>query len=51
MSRQTFSALIELVNSGKIKPNVAKSYPLREIANAQSDFQSKKYVGKLILLP
>lgn len=51
MSRQTFSALIELVNCGKIKPKVAKSYPLREIANAQSDFQSKKYVGKLILLP
>ncbi|MBS9717255.1 zinc-binding dehydrogenase [Pseudohalocynthiibacter aestuariivivens] len=51
MSQQTFSALIELVNSGAIRPIIAKTYPLREIAKAQSDFQSKEHVGKLILIP
>jgi len=30
---------------------VSKSYPLEDIVNAQKDFLSKKYVGKLVLVP
>ena len=51
MSRQTFAELMEMVNSGAVSPTIAKTYPLREIAKAQSDFQAKKFVGKLILIP
>ena len=51
MSREVFSTLVDLVNSGQVKPIIAKTYPLREIAKAQEDFQSKKYAGKLIRKP
>ncbi|MFT4715330.1 MAG: NADPH:quinone reductase-like Zn-dependent oxidoreductase [Paracoccaceae bacterium] len=51
MSREVFSGLIALVIEGRVKPNIAKTYPLRDIAKAQMDFQSKKTAGKLILLP
>ena len=51
MSREVFSGLVKLVIEGRVKPTIAKIYPLRDIAQAQSDFQSKKYAGKLILLP
>jgi NADPH:quinone reductase-like Zn-dependent oxidoreductase len=30
---------------------VAKSYPLKDIVQAQQDFLAKKYVGKLVLVP
>lgn len=50
-SHNVFSELVELVNAGRIKPLVSKTYPLSEIATAQSDFASKKYPGKLVLIP
>jgi len=51
MSRAVFSDLVDLMIEGRVKPTIAKTYPLRDIAQAQADFQSKKYAGKLILLP
>lgn len=51
MSREVFSELVDLIIEGRVKPTIAKTYPLREIAQAQADFQSKKSAGKLILLP
>ncbi len=51
MPREVFSNLVDLVIEGRVKPTVAKTYPLRDIAQAQADFQSKKFAGKLILLP
>jgi len=51
MSREVFSGLVDLMIGGRVKPNIAKAYPLREIAQAQADFQSKRSAGKLILLP
>lgn len=51
MSREVFSGLVGLMIEGRVKPSIAKTYPLREIALAQADFQSKTNAGKLILLP
>ena len=51
MSREVFSGLVALMNEGRIKPQIARTYPLRDIVRAQEDFQSKSEVGKLILLP
>lgn len=48
---RVFSALIGMVNDGRVKPLISKTYPLTEIAEAQADFLSKRYVGKLVLLP
>ena len=49
--RQVFQNLIGYIERNEIKPLVSKTYPLRDIVNAQKDFVSKKYVGKLVLLP
>lgn len=49
--RQVFQNLIGYIERNEIKPLVSKTYPLKNIVNAQKDFVSKKYVGKLVLLP
>ena len=46
-----FINLIKYIEDNKIKPLVAKSYPLKEIKQAQLDFLSKKFTGKLVLVP
>ena len=49
--REVFQNLIGYIERNEIKPLVSKTYPLKNIINAQKDFASKKYVGKLVLLP
>ncbi len=49
--REVFAELVELVNAGHVRPLVSKTYPLAEIASAQEDFASKRYPGKLVLIP
>ena len=46
-----FENLVSYIERGEIRPVVAKTYPLAEIARAQEDFQSKKFTGKLVLVP
>jgi NADPH:quinone reductase-like Zn-dependent oxidoreductase len=46
-----FPRLVSLIESGRIRPVVARTYPLREIARAQQDFLEKRHVGKLVLIP
>jgi len=48
---QGFAALVDLVNQGRVRPLVSKTYPLRDIRLAQEDFQSKTHPGKLVLIP
>ncbi len=49
--REVFAGLVGLINAGRLKPLVSKTYPLTEIAAAQADFAAKKYPGKLVLIP
>lgn len=46
-----FPRLVSLIESGRIRPVVARTYPLREIARAQQDFLEKRHFGKLVLVP
>ena len=46
-----FENLVGYIERGEIRPVVAKTYPLAEIARAQEDFLAKKFTGKLVLLP
>ncbi len=46
-----FAALIDMVNAGTVRPLISGTYPMQEIARAQEDFQSKRFAGKLVLLP
>jgi len=49
--RKVFENLIGYIERNEIKPLVSKTYPLKNIVKAQKDFVSKKYGGKLVLLP
>ncbi len=48
---QVFENLVSYIERGEIRPLVAKTYPLADMAQAQEDFLTKKYVGKLVLIP
>ena len=50
-SRATFQGLVDHINAGRIRPLISNTYPLADIATAQDDFQSKRYPGKLVLVP
>lgn len=43
--------LVRYIEQGEIKPVVSKTYPLSNIAEAQTDFINKTFTGKLVLLP
>lgn len=46
-----FADLVSYIERGEVRPVVAKTYPLKDIAKAQEDFLSKQFVGKLVLIP
>ncbi len=48
---EVFGRLVDLMIAGRIKPLISKTYPLKDIAQAQADFQSKTLPGKLVLIP
>lgn len=49
--KAVFAELVDLINKGVLRPPIAKTYPLSEIARAQADFQAKTTPGKLVLIP
>ena len=46
-----FANLVGYIERGEIKPLVARVFPLSEIVAAQQEFQLKKHVGKIVLVP
>jgi NADPH:quinone reductase-like Zn-dependent oxidoreductase len=50
-TRSAFARLLGYIEAGKIKPNLFATYPLSEFHRAQTDFISKNYVGKLVVMP
>lgn len=46
-----FENLVSYIEAGSIRPLVARSYPLKDIVQAQEDFLAKAHVGKLVLIP
>ena len=46
-----FENLVSYIEKGEVKPWVSKTYPLKNIVEAQQDFIDKKYPGKLVLIP
>ncbi|PWQ93478.1 alcohol dehydrogenase family protein [Leucothrix arctica] len=46
-----FPNLISYIERGEIKPLLAKTFPLQDIAQAQQEFTEKKHVGKFVLIP
>ncbi len=46
-----FPNLIGYIERGEIRPLVAKTYPLDQIAEAQREFLEKRHVGNFVLIP
>ena len=46
-----FSNLVGYIERNEIRPLVAATYPLQDIAIAQQRFLAKDFVGKLVLIP
>ena len=49
--KPVFPNLISYIEKGEIKPLLAKTFPLKEIVEAQREFTDKKHVGKFVLIP
>ena len=45
------SALFEMIEQGKLKLRIAKTYPLAEAQQAHRDMESRQLVGKQMLIP
>jgi NADPH:quinone reductase-like Zn-dependent oxidoreductase len=50
-THEEFANLVEHIASGRIKPLLARTYPLSDIMQAQVDFMNKNFFGKLVLIP
>jgi len=46
-----FPNLISYIERGELKPLVAKTFPLKKMADAQREFLKKKHLGKFVLVP
>ena len=49
MESQVFLNLVNYINQYLLKPNVAKTFPLTQIKEAQKFFQSKSFCGKVVI--
>ena len=48
-SREDFARVRDLAISGRIRPVLAETYPLEDIARAQADFVARDFIGKLVM--
>jgi NADPH2:quinone reductase len=46
---QYTTELFDMISSGRLKINVHKTYPLKDLAQAHDDLASRKTTGKLIV--
>lgn len=46
-----FPNLISYIERNEIRPAIARTFPLSEIARAQAEFVKKEFVGKFVLIP
>ena len=50
-TRDDFARVRDLALAGRIRPVLAGTYPLEDIARAQADFAAKDFLGKLVVTP
>lgn len=46
-----FSNLISYIEKGQLRPLIARTFPLEQIANVQREFLEKKHFGNFVLMP
>lgn len=50
-TRAAFQRLVRYIEEGRVKPILAKTFPLSKIREAQTEFMAKGFVGKLVVVP
>ena len=50
-SEAVFNNLVGYIEAGELSPQVAATYPLKDIVKAQQAFVKKQHVGKIVLTP
>lgn len=50
-TRSAFRRLVRYIEEGKVRPLLWTTYPLSRIREAQQEFMSKQFVGKLVMQP
>ena len=48
---EVFTDLVGYIERGEIRPSVAATFALSDIAAAQTEFLTKRHVGKIVLVP
>jgi NADPH:quinone reductase-like Zn-dependent oxidoreductase len=48
---EVFGNLVALIERNEVKPLIMETFPLSRIADAQRVFESKKHIGKIVLIP
>ena len=48
-TRENFARVRDYATSGRIKPVLAGTYPLKALTRAQADFVKKNFIGKLVI--
>ena len=46
-----FPNLVGYIERGEVRPLLAKTFPLKDIAQAQAEFLEKKHLGNFVLIP
>lgn len=46
-----FPNLVRYIERGEIRPLLAKTFPLKDIAQAQQEFMEKAHIGNFVLIP
>lgn len=47
----TMHRIVRMIESGALKPLLAATYPLKELAQAQKAFMTKRHVGNIVVVP
>lgn len=50
-TNKEFRDLVAYIETGRLTPLLARTYSLEDIAQAQKDFESKDFIGKLVITP
>ena len=50
-TQANFDAVVGHIESGALKPQLAETFPLSRICDAQKAFKDKKFFGKLVVIP
>ena len=50
-TQQEAQDLIGYITTGRVKPLLARTYPLAQIVKAQKDFKKKQFLGNFVIIP